>query len=105
MITTSTKTKVAHRHNGNGRKPVARRAKEKARWVYLFADGNAQMRDLLGGKGANLAEITRIGMPVPPGFIVTTKACNAYLAAGPSGKFPPGLWEQELAALKQIEKL
>ncbi|OGO48624.1 MAG: pyruvate, phosphate dikinase [Chloroflexi bacterium RBG_16_63_12] len=63
------------------------------------------MRDLLGGKGANLAEMTRIGIPVPPGFIVTTKACNAYLAAGPSGKFPPGLWEQELAALKQIEKL
>jgi pyruvate,orthophosphate dikinase len=105
MITTSTKTKVAHRHNGNSRKPVARRAKEKVRWVYLFAGGNAQMRDLLGGKGANLAEMTRIGIPVPPGFIVTTKACNAYLAAGPSGKFPPGLWEQELAALKQIEKL
>ena len=105
MITTSTKTKVAHRHNGNSRKPVARRAKEKVRWVYLFAEGNAQMRDLLGGKGANLAEMTRIGIPVPPGFIVTTKACNAYLAAGPSGKFPPGLWEQELAALKQIEKL
>ena len=105
MITTSTKTKVAHRHNGNRRKPVARRAKEKVRWVYLFAEGNAQMRDLLGGKGANLAEMTRIGIPVPPGFIVTTKACNAYLAAGPSGKFPPGLWEQELAALKQIEKL
>ena len=105
MITTSTKTKAAHRHNGNSRKPVARRAKEKVRWVYLFAGGNAQMRDLLGGKGANLAEMTRIGIPVPPGFIVTTKACNAYLAAGPSGKFPPGLWEQELAALKQIEKL
>jgi len=105
MITTSTKAKVAHRHNGNSRKPVARRAKEKVRWVYLFAGGNAQMRDLLGGKGANLAEMTRIGIPVPPGFIVTTKACNAYLAAGPSGKFPPGLWEQELAALKQIEKL
>src|SRR5574341_336178 len=121
MITTPAKTKVPHRHNGNSRsaerrlvplrresaggKPVARRAKEKARWVYLFAEGNAQMRDLLGGKGANLAEMTRIGLPVPPGFIVTTKACNAYLAAGPSGKFPPGLWEQELAALRQIEKL
>ena len=66
MITTSTKTKVAHRHNGNSRKPVARRAKEKVRWVYLFAGGNAQMRDLLGGKGANLCEMTNIDLPVPP---------------------------------------
>ncbi len=113
MVTPLVKTKSVHRHNGNGHsavrsasgKPSMRRSKVKERWVYLFSEGNAQMRDLLGGKGANLAEMTRIGVPVPPGFIVTTKACNAFLAAGPSGKFPPGLWEQELAALKQIEKL
>ncbi|MEK9164954.1 MAG: PEP/pyruvate-binding domain-containing protein, partial [Chloroflexota bacterium] len=60
------------------------------------------MRGLLGGKGANLAEMTRIGLPVPPGFIVTTEACNAYLAAG---GFPTGLWEQVLSALKEIEEL
>jgi pyruvate,orthophosphate dikinase len=114
MVTTVAKSKSAHRHNGH--KTVARRAPEpfgsaqgklrrraKVQWVYLFSEGNAQMRDLLGGKGANLAEMTRIGIPVPPGFIVTTKACNAYLAAGQT--FPPGMWEQELAALKQIEKL
>src|SRR5512144_3090983 len=59
------------------------------------------VRALLGGKGANLAEMTRIGVPVPPGFTVTTEACNAYLAEG--GKFPAGMWEQELEALKQIE--
>jgi pyruvate, orthophosphate dikinase len=57
---------------------------------------------LLGGKGANLAEMTRIGLPVPPGFVVTTEACNAYLAAGM--KFPEEMWEQELAALAEVEK-
>ncbi|HZN93217.1 MAG TPA: PEP/pyruvate-binding domain-containing protein, partial [Myxococcales bacterium] len=51
-----------------------------------------EVRALLGGKGANLAEMTRLGLPVPPGFVVTTEACNAFLAAG--GTFPPGMWEQ-----------
>ncbi|MCC6187789.1 MAG: pyruvate, phosphate dikinase [Anaerolineales bacterium] len=86
---------------GGAAKPTARRA-AREKWVYLFGEGNAQMRDLLGGKGANLAEMTRIGLPVPPGFIVTTKACNAFLAAGE--QFPAGLWAQVLAALRQIEK-
>jgi len=81
------------------------------KWVYLFEEieevekyvGGAwdNVRALLGGKGANLAEMTRIGVPVPPGFIITTEACNAYLAAGE--KFPPGMWEQALEALKQVE--
>ena len=57
---------------------------------------------LLGGKGAGLADMTRAGVPVPPGFTVTTEACNAYLAEG--GKFPAGMWDQELAALKQVEE-
>ena len=60
------------------------------------------MRATLGGKGANLADMTRIGLPVPPGFTVTTQACNAYLAEGE--KFPAGMWEQELEALKVVEK-
>ena len=59
------------------------------------------MRGLLGGKGANLAEMTRIGVPVPPGFTVTTEACNAYLAGG--GAFPDGMWEQAIRALKAVE--
>ena len=79
--------------------------------VYLFSDvaeaekyaGSwAGVRSLLGGKGANLGEMTRIGVPVPPGFTVSTEACNAYLDAGES--FPEGLWEQELEAMKATEK-
>jgi pyruvate,orthophosphate dikinase len=80
------------------------------KWVYLFREvAEAEeyagdwdgVRGLLGGKGANLAEMTRIGVPVPPGFTVTTEACNAYLAAGED--FPEGMWEQELEALKATE--
>ncbi len=82
------------------------------KWVYLFEEVDEAekyvggqwegVRSLLGGKGANLAEMTRIGVPVPPGFTVTTEACNAYLAAGE--KFPEGMWEQELEALKWVEE-
>jgi pyruvate,orthophosphate dikinase len=81
------------------------------KWVYLFnevdkAEAHAGdwegVRALLGGKGANLAEMTRIGVPVPPGFIVTTEACNAYLDSG--NQFPEGMWEQELQALKEVER-
>ena len=52
------------------------------KYVYLFTEGNADMRNLLGGKGANLAEMTNIGLPVPQGFTVTTEACNEYYADG-----------------------
>jgi len=83
------------------RRPAAKTARRPAKWVYQFSEGSAKMRDLLGGKGANLAEMTRIGVPVPPGFIVTTAACNAYLAAG---GFPRGMWAQALAALRRLEK-
>jgi len=81
------------------------------KWVYLFKEVDQaeayvggewdKVRGLLGGKGANLAEMTRIGVPVPPGFTVTTEACNAYLAGGE--KFPESMWEQELEALKAVE--
>jgi pyruvate,orthophosphate dikinase len=82
------------------------------KWVYLFNDVEKaeehvggeweKVRALLGGKGANLAEMTRIGVPVPPGFTVTTEACNAYLAAGE--KFPEGMWEQVLESMKAVEE-
>jgi pyruvate,orthophosphate dikinase len=72
------------------------------KWVYLFSEGNAKMRDLLGGKGAGVAEMTNAGLPVPPGFTITTEACNAYYEAGK--RFPPGMWEQALAALKIVEE-
>jgi pyruvate,orthophosphate dikinase len=70
--------------------------------VYLFEEGNAGMRDLLGGKGANLAEMTNIGLPVPPGFTITTVACNEYYASG--GKMPEGLMEEVQAALHTVER-
>jgi pyruvate,orthophosphate dikinase len=82
------------------------------KWVYLFKEVDQAeayagswegVRALLGGKGANLGEMTRIGVPVPPGFTVTTEACNAYLAAG--NKFPAGMWEQEVAAMAETEKI
>ena len=72
------------------------------KWVYLFSEGDATMRDLLGGKGVGAAEMTSAGLPVPPGFTITTEACNAYYQG--EGGFPPGLWDQVLAALAQIEK-
>src|SRR4051812_3746777 len=72
------------------------------KWVYLFDEGNASMRDLLGGKGAGLSEMTNAGLPVPPGFTITTEACNAYYTSG--SDFPPGMWDQALEALKEVEK-
>ena len=52
------------------------------KYVYLFSEGNASMRNLLGGKGANLAEMTNLGLPVPQGFTITTEACTAYYDDG-----------------------
>ena len=52
------------------------------KWVYLFSEGAADMRELLGGKGANLAEMTKIGLPVPQGFTITTEACTQYYEDG-----------------------
>ena len=59
------------------------------------------MRDLLGGKGAGLAEMTNAGLPVPPGFTITTEACNDYFAAGE--QLPDGLWDDVLEAVKEVE--
>ncbi len=70
------------------------------KWVYLFEEGNAGMRDLLGGKGANLAEMTNIGLPVPAGFTVTTEACLAYLNHG--NAFPQGMWEQVMTSMDHL---
>ncbi|MDA8224158.1 pyruvate, phosphate dikinase [Desulfosporosinus sp.] len=71
------------------------------KYVYLFQEGKASMRDLLGGKGANLAEMTQIGLPVPPGFTITTEACNEYYSNGEI--FPEGIWEQVWPALAEVE--
>jgi pyruvate,orthophosphate dikinase len=72
------------------------------KFVYDFEEGNKEMKDLLGGKGANLAEMTRMGLPVPHGFTVTCEACNAYRAAG--RQFPEGMLEEVIAHLEQLEK-
>ena len=81
-------------------------------WVYRFEEVDQAeayvggdweaVRGLFGGKGANLAEMVRIGIPVPPGFTVTTEACNAYLDSG--GVFPEGMWDQVLQAVRDLEK-
>ncbi|MBL0140998.1 MAG: pyruvate, phosphate dikinase [Betaproteobacteria bacterium] len=92
---------MATRTARKGRAPRTRAAPVE-KWVYLFSEGNARRKDLLGGKGANLAEMTRMGLPVPPGFIVTTRACNAYLGAG---GFAQGMWPQVEKALARVERL
>ncbi len=69
--------------------------------VYDFTEGNKDLKDLLGGKGANLAEMTNLGLPVPPGFIITTEACRYYLE---HGSIPEGLDNEIAAHLDQLEK-
>jgi pyruvate,orthophosphate dikinase len=75
------------------------------KYVYLFAggkaDGQGTWRNLLGGKGAGLAEMTNLGIPVPPGFTITTEACVEYFGNG--GTFPEGMWDQALEALSAVE--
>jgi pyruvate, orthophosphate dikinase len=77
-------------------------AETEQKWVYLFEEGNGENKSLFGGKGAGLCEMTRAGLPVPPGLIVTTEACNAYYAN--NKQFPEGMWEQVVEALHEIEK-
>ena len=75
------------------------------KYVYIFANGKAEgnttMKDLLGGKGANLAEMTNAGLPVPPGFTITTEACNSYYDEGE--KFPKGMLDEVLQGIKDVE--
>ncbi|HEU0291295.1 MAG TPA: pyruvate, phosphate dikinase [Anaerolineales bacterium] len=97
---------------------MATKAKTKAtqkpqkgkKWVYLFDEVKAAekyasswegVRGLLGGKGSGLADMTRAGVPVPPGFTITTEACNSFRK---TGNFPAGMWSQALAAMKVVEK-
>ena len=78
-----------------------------AKWVYSFGDGTAEgradMRNLLGGKGANLAEMSALGLPVPPGFTITTEVCTYFYANAKS--YPPELKADVEAALRQIEEI
>jgi pyruvate, orthophosphate dikinase len=92
MATTSPATDRAH--------------KAGKRYVYAWGGGTAEgdggMKDLLGGKGAGLAEMTKAGLPTPPGFTITTEACNDYFAAGE--KLPDGLWDDVLEAMREVEE-
>jgi len=76
------------------------------RYIYAWgagtAEGNGTMKDLLGGKGAGLAEMTLAGLPTPPGFTITTEACNDYFSA--DKQLPAGLWDDVLGAMKQVEE-
>ena len=88
--------------------PTADRPHRAAkRYIYAWgggrAEGDATMRDLLGGKGAGLAEMTSAGLPVPPGFTITTEACNDYFSAGE--RLPDGLWDDVLEAVREVETL
>jgi pyruvate,orthophosphate dikinase len=102
--TASTKKRTTKKQK---KKTQSRSASGRAtKMVYHFGqlktEGNASQKELLGGKGANLAEMTAIGLPVPPGFTITTKACKAYLDAG--GKMPGGLMDQVRKHVKLVEK-
>ena len=75
---------------------------QATKWVYLFEEGPGDDKSLLGGKGAGLCEMTRAGLPVPPGLIVTTEACNAFFDNDKA--FPEGMWEQVKEGLRKIEE-
>ncbi len=74
-----------------------------AKWVYMFSEGNANMRELLGGKGANLAEMSNIGLPVPQGFTITTEACTQYYEDG--RKINDEIMAQAMEGVKKMEEL
>ena len=78
------------------------KAENQGKMVYLFEEGRANMKSLLGGKGSGLAEMTRIGLPVPPGMTITTEVCRQYYKAG--NQFPAGLTDQMKAGLAAIEQ-
>ena len=72
------------------------------KWAYSFIEGDGKNKKLLGGKGANLCEMTQIGLNVPPGFVITTEACLEYLAAG---ELAAGIMEQVRDQIRDVEKL
>lgn len=72
------------------------------KWVYAFEEGRADMKNLLGGKGANLAEMTNIGLPVPPGIVITTDACNQFYVE--NRQFPPGMEDQVREKITTLEQ-
>ncbi len=97
--------------SANGKAATPKPQPMKKQWVFLFTDRKGvekvaktwnEQRELLGGKGAGLFDMTRAGLPVPPGFTISTEACNAFVKAG--NKIPKEIWDQALEAMKAVEK-
>jgi pyruvate, orthophosphate dikinase len=108
-VSTKAKKQAVRRGPAKGKaRPAAKHAKAaKGKWVYGFGDGRAEgkssMRELLGGKGAGLAEMANLGLPVPPGFTITTEVCTYYYAH--DQKYPPNLEAQVEKALAQVGRI
>ena len=114
VASTSRRSRLSRTRSTPGRRPAARArgaARKKplgeTKWVYSFgngkAEGRAKMRNLLGGKGAGLAEMANLGLPVPPGFTITTEVCTYYYENGKT--YPKGLDRQVAAALAQVGRI
>ncbi|HVM25699.1 MAG TPA: pyruvate, phosphate dikinase [Candidatus Limnocylindrales bacterium] len=102
MATSARKSPTTPRKSRTSRAKSQASAEKNGKLIYTFHEGNASMRSTLGGKGAGLAEMTNAGLPVPPGFTITTEACNAYYTAGK--EMPPGLWDDVVAHMRELEK-
>src|SRR5690242_13089611 len=110
MVKKSSTRKKIHRTRRKskalGRSAVRKKKKQASRYVYYFGDGHADgsgaMKPLLGGKGANLHEMTRIGLPVPPGFTIDTEVCAYFYAHRRC--YPPDLQAKVTAAMEKVEK-
>src|SRR5262249_13034779 len=102
-----TRSASRRRPAGRARPPARKKSPGETKWVYSFgngkAEGRADMRNLLGGKGAGLAEMANLGLPVPPGFTITTAVCTYYYENGKT--YPKGLQRQVAAALAQVGRI
>src|SRR5205085_9641443 len=102
-------TRPAYRRKAaaRGRAGASKASSAKTKWVYRFgngkAEGRADMRNLLGGKGAGLAEMANLGLPVPPGFTITTEVCTYYYENGKA--YPKGLRQHVDAALAEVGRI
>src|SRR5690348_7519625 len=114
MVTRGSQSNKKSSRPAHGRKAAARRkapaprtSTRERKWVYRFgngkAEGRADMRNLLGGKGAGLAEMANLGLPVPPGFTITTEVCTYYYENGQT--YPKGLRQQVDAALADVGRI
>ncbi|MBG79955.1 MAG: pyruvate, phosphate dikinase [Phycisphaerae bacterium] len=106
MPATKTRKRSSRKHSTRTGSASRRSGARKPKMIYAFGrtktDGRASQKELIGGKGANLAEMTSIGLPVPPGFTITTETCGAFDAAG--GKLPKGLMDDVRTAVRRLER-